>query len=760
MTVKINQTSSSAELLFKIPNLSCASCVLTIENALKKIRGVEEVSVNFGSRIATVRVQSERRPVLVSQLLAAIQGLGYTATVWDEGAVSEDHKIENKYSHQLLIQASLAFLVGASLMVLSFFKLMPPLTLPLGQAVGILIGAFVFLILAYTAWDIYLGAFRSFQAHLANMDTLIALGTGTAWLFSMAVVLFPFSFPEKAREIYFESALIIMAFVKFGAFLELRLRGEARRAIERLLSLQPRMARVLRGGEELDLPVQDVLVGDLLHVRPGEQLPVDGLILEGNSSVDESMFTGESLPVEKTVGAQVIGGTFNKLGSFKYRATHVGKDLALAQVIDLVSRAHSAKLPSARLTDIIASYFVPVVLILALSSALLWYNYGPEPQGIYMSIVFSTVLLIACPCAIGLATPLAVMAGVGRAVEGGILIRHGETFGKMRTLTTLVLDKTGTITQGKASLTEIYALSGWKANKILQLAASLEKNSEHPLAATVLKAAEKETMTLLSVARFHAIPGYGIGGEVDGKVLLLGNLALMEERNISLEPLKNAQAVYAEGETLTLAAALEQGQTAVYLAVDGQMVGVLTMADSLKPDSRQAIERLKALGLKVLIVSGDQEKTVKAIAKQVEIEEVYASVSPHEKMRTIAALRRRGEKVGMVGDGVNDAPALAEADVGLAIGGGSDVAIESGDIVLMRGSLMAVVDAFLISRAADWNIKENLFAAFVYNLVGLPVAAGALYPCWHILLDPMIAGVAMALSSLTVVLNASRLRFK
>ncbi len=756
-----DQTGSPySEHRFKIPDMSCASCVLTIENALKTIHGVGEVNVNFGNRIATLRFEDGKAAVLLPQALEAVRRVGYTPVELDDLSEEEQGKIEKGYYHQLIRQALLAFLVGASLMVVSFFNLTPPLILPLGQGVGLLIGAFSLVVLAYTAHDIYLGAFRSFRAHVANMDTLIAMGTGMAWLFSMTVVLFPFLFPENARQLYFESALIIIAFIKFGAALELRSRGETRLAIERLLSLQPKMARVIRGEEELDLPVEEVKIGDLLHVRPGEQLPVDGVIVTGSSSIDESMFTGEPLPVDKQEGAKVIGGTFNKTGSFTYRALHVGKDMALSQVVDLVSRAQGAKLPVARLADVIAAYFVPVVIVLALSSALIWYNLGPEPKFIYMMIVLATVLLIACPCSIGLATPLAVMAGVGRAVESGILIRHGETFGKMRTLTTLVLDKTGTITQGKPDLVEVYPLPGWKTVQLIHYAASLEKNSEHPLAEAFVKAAQKENIAPGAVDRFHAIPGYGLSGLVNGKLVLLGNSKLMQERNISLEAIKGLQGSYAAEEHLTLEAALEQGQTLLYLAVDGRAAGVLAVADQLKPDSKKAIAKLKSMGLKVLMLSGDQEKTAQAIARRVDIQEVLASVLPHEKMHKIAELQMKGERVGMVGDGINDAPALAEADVGLAIGAGSDVAIESGDIVLMRDSLFAVVDALTISRATDWNIKENLFGAFIYNLLSIPIAAGALYPCYKILLDPMIAGVVMALSSLTVVMNASRLRYK
>jgi len=662
----------------------------------------------------------------------------------------KDASVETIYFNRFIRQCLVAFSLSVLFMLSNFFQWFPPLTLPMGQGIGILMGTLSLLVLFYAASDRYLGAVRALQTHVANMDTLIAMGTSAAWFFSMAVVLFPNYFPEHTRQLYFESALMIIAFIKLGSALELRSRGKTRHVIEQLTALQPKMACVVRHQEEFQVPVSEVVVGDVLHVRPGEQIPVDGVIVQGSSAVDESMFTGESIPTSKNVGDSVIGGTLNKNGSFTYRTLHVGKDTALAHVVELISQAQRTKLPIAKLADIIASYFVPTVIVIAILSALIWYHFGPEPKLMYLIIIPATVLLIACPCAMGLATPLAVMEGVGRAAERGILIRHGEAFGKIRTLTTIVLDKTGTITVGKPQITTVYPTKGWSKHKIIQYVASAEKNSEHPLAEAFLQEAQKEGLAFLPIDRFNAIPGYGLSGVIEGKSIVLGNARLMRERNM----MEDTSISIEEG------SALAQGQTLLYLAVDNKIVGAITASDKIKPDSKEAIARLKARGLKVIMLSGDHEKTAQAVARQVDIQEVIANVLPHEKMHKIAQLRRQGEKVAMVGDGINDAPALAEADVGFAVGTGTDVAMESGDIILMRNSLSAVIDALDLSLATDWNIKENLFGAFIYNMISIPVAAGILYPVWNVLLSPMIAGLAMALSSLTVVLNASRLRFK
>lgn len=655
---------------------------------------------------------------------------------------------ERAYYYQLLRQGALALLAGISFMLLSMYKMLPPLILPLGQSMGLLMGTVAFMVLAYSAHDIYSGAYQTLKVGRANMDTLIALGTGAAWLLSLAVALRPQSFPPEARTLYFESALVVVGFVKLGAALELRSRRKTRSVIERLRSLQPKMARVLREGEEIELASDAVQVGDLLHVRPGEQVPVDAVITEGASSLDESMFSGESLPLEKTVGDKVLGGTFNKVGSFKCVALHVGKDQALSQILDLVSKVQSAKLPMVRLADKLAAYFVPVVILIAVVSALLWYFFGPEPRLSYMVLCFCSVLLISCPCALGLATPLAVSAGVSRAAESGILIRDGEVFGKITKLSTIVLDKTGTITEGKPRLIQIIPVQGWSERDVLEIAASLEQNSEHPIAAAFLQAAKEKLLPLLPADRFHAIPGYGLSAMVKGKQAFLGNERLMAERGIQLENYA------ARNEVLT------KGLIDLILAWDGKMIAYCVVGDKVRADSKTAIAKFKTMGLKVIMLTGDHERTAHAIAAEVGIDEVIASVLPHEKLHKIVELKAKGETVAMVGDGINDAAALSEADVGIAIGGGTDVAKESGDMILMNSSLLTVVHGLNLTLATAWNIRENLVGAFIYNLIAIPVAAGALYPFVKILISPSLAGLLMALSSLTVVINASRLRYK
>jgi len=730
------------EYRFKIHDMSCASCVLAIENALRSLPGAREVNVNFATRTATVKGN-----IATPAALEAIKQVGYTPVELGDAGEEFRAQEENSYYHLLLIQAALAFATGMFLMIADHLQWFPSLSLPEGQGVGILIGTVSLLVLIYTARDIYLAAWRAAQVHLANMDTLIAIGTGAAWLFSMVVVIFPTFFPPAGRQIYFEAALIIIAFIKFGTALEIRSRAKTRQSIEKLLDLQPKMAHVLRHEEELNIPVAEVIPNDVVYVRPGEQVPVDGIVLEGSSSVDESMFTGESTPVLREAGDALIGGSINKMGSLKYRATRVGKEMVLAKIVELISRAQSTKPKVARLADKVAAYFVPTVIALAIASALLWYDFGPEPKISYAVAVLATVLLIACPCAIGLATPLAIMVGLGRAAQAGILVRNGEALQKISTLSTIVLDKTGTITLGKPSISDVFAQPNWSRSQIIQYAASLEKNSEHALAEASVQQAQRENITLLPVERFHAIPGYGLSGVINGKVVLLGNAKLLQERNINMSDLKRA-------DDFSL-----QGQSLVYLIVDGQAAGAIGINDSVKPDSKQAIARLKKMGLKVIMFTGDHERVAQAIAAQVDIQELSANLLPDEKVHKITELRTRGERVGMVGDGFNDAPALAEADAGFVMARGSDLAIETGDIILMSNSLNAVADAILISQATIKNIKENLFGALIYNAISIPVAAGLLYPIFGILLSPIIAGAVMALSSLTVVINASRLRF-
>ncbi|HVY53990.1 MAG TPA: copper-translocating P-type ATPase [Gammaproteobacteria bacterium] len=669
--------------------------------------------------------------------------------------VGENAELEKTFYNQVLTKFWVAFSAGVALMLVQFLNLQPPLILPLGQSIGLLMATLSLIVMLYTGSDIYWGALRALKHHIANMDTLVAIGTIAAWTISLIIVIFPASFPEGSRELYFESALIIIAFVKLGSAFEIRSRRKTHRIIESLTKLQPKMARVIRQGEEFDLSVEDVYVGDVLHVRPGEQIPVDGVLLAGASFVDESMFTGEPIPVEKNVGDKVIGGTINNNGTFRYRALNTGKDTALAQIISLVTQAQNTKLPIARLADSIASYFVPIVIVLAILSAIVWFNFGPEPKLVYMILIPASVLLIACPCAIGLATPIAVMEGVGRAAESGILVMNPDAFGKIRTLNTIVLDKTGTITEGKPSVTAIYPLAGWTTQGVLQFAASLEKNSEHPLAHAILHAAQQEGLPFLTCERFNAIPGYGLSATISGKPVLLGNARFLRERNIPFETLINL--VNSE-KNYGAVSVHESNLSVLYLAVENHAVGAIVVADKIRSDSKEAISQLKKMGLKVIIISGDQESAVQAVAKQVDVDDVQAGVLPHDKLHKITDLKVQGRRVAMVGDGINDAPALAEADVGFAMSSGADLAKESGDILLLRNSLFSIVEGIRIAKTTDLNIKENLLGAFIYNLISVPVAAGILYPIWHVLLSPMLAGLAMVMSSITVVLNASRLR--
>lgn len=736
-------TTTSSTYRLKILDMSCASCVRTIENALRALPGITDVVVNFADKTATVEGITS-----VPTLIEAIKQVGYTAKELKLTVEETDTTDEEQYYKQLIKESFVAGGFGIFLMILGFIPSFPTVSSLSGQIIWALLGLITFAILMYTAMDIYRGAWKAFKIHVANMDTLIAMGTGVAWLFSMMVTLVPTLLPEHTRAVYFESALIIIAFIKFGSALEMRTRGRTKETIQKLLDLRPKMVRVLRNGVEIDVLLQDVVVDDIIRVRPGEKISVDGIITEGHSSVDESMLTGEPIPVEKTVNDKVIGATLNKTGTFLFKATGVGNDTVLAHIIEMVNRAQNTKPQLARLADAISSVFVPVVIAIAIITAALWYDFGPEPKLVYMCVTVATVLLIACPCALGLASPLAVMAGVGKAAELGILIRNGDALQKTRNLTSIVFDKTGTITHGKPSLTTIKATSPWTEDEILLLAGSMEQGSEHPLADAILNATKERNMILHSTENFKAYPGFGISAKVKGKALVLGNQKLLQQLNIPMQSLaKQAEDFAAQGETIA------------YLAVDNQLAGFLTVSDHIKSDAKKAIYALQTLGLKTVMLSGDQRKTAEYVAKQIGIDTVIADVLPTQKAEKITELQKQGARVGMVGDGVNDAPALAAADVGFAIGAGTDIAIESADLILMNNSLMSVVDSIAISRATVRNIKQNLFGALIYNSLGIPIAAGVLYPFTGMLLNPMIAGAAMALSSLTVVLNANRLRF-
>ncbi len=724
--------------------MSCASCVSAVEQSLRAVPGVREANVNLVERTALVTGTAP-----VETLIAAVRKASYDAAEL-KGLEDEDDKeaSERAYYRRRLSQSAVAALVGLPLFVAEPFGWLPLISDPGGQRFWLLIGMATLAVLIYSGGHFFRGAWQQLRVRRSNMDTLIALGTGAAWCYSMAVVVFPDSVPSLARHAYFEAATLILCFINLGNALELRARGRTSQAIKRLIGLQPKTARVIRDGRELDIPISDVGLDDTVRVRPGERIPVDGVLIDGHSTVDGSMLTGEPLPVEKGTGDAVVGGTINVSGTFLYQAKRIGRDTVLAQIIERVRQAQASKPAIGRLVDQVAAVFVPAVLVIAVVTFVLWYQLGVEPRLSYAFVATLTVLIIACPCALGLATPISIMVGVGKAAEHGILIRNGDALQQAGVLTVLALDKTGTVTVGKPTVTTLLPAAGWDETRVLQLAAALETGSEHPLAAAIVNAAQARGLALPTVTDFHALTGKGVRASFDGKTALFGNLALMQESGILL------------GDWRQRAAALAaQAQTPMYLVLDGQVAGVVAVADPIKADSKAAIARLHALGLRIVMITGDTAATAQAVARAVGIDEVFAEVLPAQKQDRIVALQASGTRVGMVGDGINDAPALARADVGFAIGAGTDVAIESAAVTLMGGSLHGVADAIAISRATVKNIKQNLFGAFIYNVLGIPIAAGMLFPLWHILLNPMLAGLAMSLSSVTVVSNAGRLRF-
>ncbi len=737
-------TTSERTVRLSISGMSCAGCVKSVEDALRAVPGVREASVNLAERSAVVVGTAP-----AGALIEAVRGAGYDAaelTGLDDDERRE--RQEREHYRRLMRQFAVATAWGLPLLAGAYLDWFPGYATPGGRLFWLAAGLVTAAVMYYSGRHFFIGAWKAFRAHNANMDTLIALGTGNAWLYSMGVALFPDLVPEVAREAYYDAAAIIIGFINLGQALEMRARGRTSEAIRRLIGLQPKTARVIRNGREMDVPIEEVGLDETIRVRPGERIPVDGVIIEGRSSVDESMLTGEPMPVEKGPGDEVIGGTINVSGTFLYQAKRIGRDTVLAQIIEMVRRAQATKPPIGRLVDKVASVFVPTVLIVAVVTFLAWFNLGGEERLSYAVVTSVTVLVIACPCALGLATPISIMVGVGKAAEHGILIRNGEALQRACELTAVVLDKTGTVTEGRPSVTELVPAEGHDEDELLRLAAGVERGSEHPLAHAILEAASARGLEAPEPEGFEAIAGHGVRARVDGRLVLFGNARLMAREGVDVSVL--------EARAAELAA---RARTAMYLAADGKAVGVVAVADRIKPDAADAIRRLHARGLRVVMLTGDQRRTAEAVAREVGVDEVVAEVLPQDKAAKVAELQARGEVVAMVGDGINDAPALAQADVGFAIGSGTDVAIESADVTLMRGSLHGVADAIEISRATLRNIKQNLFGAFVYNTLGIPVAAGALYPFTGMLLNPIVAGAAMAMSSVTVVTNANRLRF-
>ncbi|WP_206913021.1 copper-translocating P-type ATPase [Enterococcus sp. DIV0840] len=744
--------SNVQQKTFDIEGMTCASCAQTIEKATSKLTGVSKASVNLATE--KMVVDFDPSVINVSDITKTVSDAGYGAVEQVDSADTVDKDREKKQKH--IKDMWQRFWLSAVFTV-------PLLYIAMGHMVGLPLPTFLdpmmhaetfaMVQLVLTIPVLYLGrsfftvGFKAlFKGH-PNMDSLVALGTSAAVAYSLYGTIMIFAGdPQFTMALYYESAGVILTLITLGKYFEAVSKGKTSEAIKKLMGLAPKNARVFRNGQEMEIPVDSVQLEDIIVVRPGEKIPVDGVVIEGSSAIDESMLTGESMPVEKKIGDNVIGASINKNGSFRFKATKVGKDTALSQIIKLVEDAQGSKAPIAKMADKISGVFVPIVMVLAVLAGLAWYFLGQESWVFALTITIS-VLVIACPCALGLATPTAIMVGTGKGAENGVLIKSGDALETTHKIQTIVFDKTGTITEGKPKVTDIVTANDLTQDELLRLAASAEKGSEHPLGEATVNGAQEKNLNLAETEDFVAIPGHGIEVTIEESRLLLGNKKLMDDRNISLGNLGAMSDQLAE-----------QGKTPMYIAKDGSIAGIIAVADTIKPNSIPAIKKLHQMGIEVAMITGDNKRTAQAIAKQVGIDRVLSEVLPEDKANEVMKLQKEGKKVAMVGDGINDAPALSQADIGIAIGSGTDVAMESADIVLMRSDLMDVPTAVELSKATIKNIKENLFWAFAYNTLGIPVAMGVLYLFGGPLLNPMIAGAAMSFSSVSVLLNALRLK--
>ncbi len=743
--------TATKKSIFPVSGMTCASCVARVEEALSGVPGVISVAVNLASEKATVEYLDS---VSFADLRQAVRDAGNE--LGTETQTLEDVTMASaREIGKLRIRFIVAIVLGALIMILSMIGM--------GHMWGLLLWALATPVQFWAGLRFYRGAWGALKHRRADMNTLVAVGTSAAYLYSVVAVLFPQVFTTANIEpsLYFDTSSIIIALILLGRFLEARARGQTSEAIKKLVHLSPKHALVVRDDKEEEIPVEDVLVGDIIIVRPGERVPVDGVIKQGYSSIDESMITGESIPVEKQTGDEVIGATINKTGSFQFEAKRVGKDTTLARIIRLVDEAQGSKAPIQRLADVIANYFVPTVIGIAIFTFLVWYFLGPPPPLTYALLNFVAVLIIACPCALGLATPTAIIVGTGKGAEHGILFKSAEALERAGGITTVLLDKTGTLTRGEPVVTDVAAVDTFTSDDVLRMAASAERVSEHPLSQVIVKNALDKGLVLAQMDNFWALPGRGIEAIVEGKQILLGNARLLQERHIDLGDLDTKSASF-----------FEQGKTVMFLSVDGKAAGVIALADTLKTNIKEALQALHRMGVETIMITGDNRRTAEAIAREAGIDEVIAEVLPEHKAAEVKKLQEK-KVVAMVGDGINDAPALAQADIGIAIGTGTDIAIESAAITLISGDLMGIVTAISLSKLTMRTIRQNLFWAFAYNVILIPVAAGILYLIFgrsgvpeglrfflgnYGFLNPMLAAAAMAASSVTVVSNSLRLR--
>jgi Cu+-exporting ATPase len=740
-----------ARVTLPIEGMTCASCVQNVENALRGVTGTVEANVNFATETAAVTYDPGE--ATLADLKKAVSGAGdYRVLEAVEGTDIREVQAEAQREY---VSDLMAKFVGSLILTVIITVLSMGENLTVIKSIDMKTRFYILLVLTipvmfWAGTPFLRGAWAALKHRTADMNTLVAVGTLAAFIYSAVVTFAPMSAFEslgKKPDVYFDSAAMIITLILLGRLLEARAKGRTSSAIEKLLGLRPKVSHVVRDGKEIDVPLDEVEVGDLLAVRPGETIPVDGEIVEGSSAVNEAMISGESLPVDKSAGDQVVGSTINLTGSFRFRAKRVGKDTVLAQIVRLVEEAQGSKAPIQRLADRVASVFVPVVISIAVVTFVVWILAGPPPVLTHALLNFVAVLIIACPCAMGLATPTAIMVGTGKGAELGILIRGGEVLEESRRINVVVFDKTGTLTVGQPSVTDVFAFDGRSIEEVLLLAASAELDSEHPLGVAVKEEAEAKGIAPERPESFEAIPGKGIKATIGGREVLVGNPGFLADEGFASEELAEKIDEFAG-----------QGKTSMGLVLDGKPAGVLALADTIKDNAREAVSELRDMGIEVYMITGDNERTAKAIAEQAGIENVLAEVLPQDKAEKVAELQEEGKKVAMVGDGINDSPALARADVGIALGAGTDIAIEASDITLIRDDLRSVTDAIKLSRKTLSTIKQNLFWAFFYNTLGIPIAAGVLFPLWGILLNPVYAAAAMAFSSVSVVTNSLRLR--